>query len=100
MIWSSLLPSSSRHSVSGRFPPGGPIGIPSPMAWQSGCKETLVKPSSLAVPLVAALGMSLLAGTAGASPPRAGAPAAKGFMLPNNVLQVDWDELLPPGTAD
>jgi uncharacterized protein len=29
------------------------------------------------------------------------APAAKahrGFQLPNNVLQVDWDELLPPDT--
>jgi uncharacterized protein len=55
---------------------------------------------SLAIPLVAALGMSLLAGTAGASSARAGAPALKGFMLPNHVLQVDWDELLPPGTAD
>jgi len=55
---------------------------------------------SLAIPLTAALGMSLLAGVAGASPPRAGAPALKGFVLPNNVLQIDWDELLPPGTAD
>jgi len=41
--------------------------------------------------------MSLLTGVAA---PRAGAPVPKGFMLPNNVLQVDWDELLPPGTAD
>jgi len=46
------------------------------------------------------LGISLLAGTAGAAPLGAGAPAPKGFMLPNHVLQVDWDELLPPGTTD
>jgi uncharacterized protein len=44
--------------------------------------------------------MSLLPCTAGAAPPRADAPALKGFRLPNNVLQVDWDELLPPGAAD
>jgi hypothetical protein len=64
--------------------------------------------------LITALALSLLAGTStalpsstspsstlpsGASPPPAGA-APHGFKLPNNVLQVDWDELLPPGTAD
>jgi uncharacterized protein len=56
--------------------------------------------NSFVIPLVAALGMSLLTSNAGASPARAGAPAPKGLVLPNNVLQVDWDELLPPGTAD
>ena len=56
--------------------------------------------NSFAIPLLAVLGMSLLTGNCGASPPRAGAPAPKGLVLPNNVLQVDWDELLPPGTAD
>jgi uncharacterized protein len=82
--------------------------------------------SSLAAALITALGLSLLAGTStalpsstslstntspssstspsstlpsGASPPPAGA-APHGFKLPNNVLQVEWDELLPPGTAD
>ena len=56
--------------------------------------------NSFAIPLVAVLGMSLLMGNCGASPSRAGAPAPKGLVLPNNVLQIDWDELLPPGTAD
>src|SRR6202051_4731972 len=49
---------------------------------------------------VTALGMSLLPAPASASPSRASEPAPKGFLLPNHVLQVDWDELLPPGTAD
>ena len=54
--------------------------------------------NAFAIALVAALGMSLLTGSSGASPGRGGTP--KGLVLPNNVLQVDWDELLPPGAAD
>jgi uncharacterized protein len=66
----------------------------------NGRSERTVK-ATLAIPLITALGMSLLlARASAASPPHAGQPAPKGFQLPNNVLQVDWDELLPPGTAD
>jgi uncharacterized protein len=60
-----------------------------------------VKLSSLVIPLIAAFAMTLLpAGARSASPPSNGRPAPKGVLLPNNVLQVDWDELLPPGSSE
>jgi len=53
------------------------------------------------MPVIAALAMTLLpAGAPSASSPPNSKTVHKGVVLPNNVLQVDWDELLPPGAAE
>jgi uncharacterized protein len=60
-----------------------------------------VKANPLIISLIAVFAMTLLpAGALNATPAPDGKPAHKGVLLPNNVLQVDWDDLLPPGTTD
>jgi hypothetical protein len=46
--------------------------------------------------LCLSLALSVLSVSLGATPP---GQKIKGVTLPNNVLQVDWDELLPPNSA-
>ena len=60
-----------------------------------------MKVNLLLIPVIAAVAMTLLPASApSASPPPDSKPAHKGLLLPNNVLQVDWDDLLPPGAAE
>ncbi|HTV98260.1 MAG TPA: DUF3299 domain-containing protein [Steroidobacteraceae bacterium] len=60
-----------------------------------------MRATSFLVPVIAALAITtvLPAPAPGASPPPGDKPAHKGFLLPNNVLQVDWDDLLPPDSG-
>jgi hypothetical protein len=56
-------------------------------------------PSSLLC-IAAASAPVLAADAVSAAPPPNSKTAHKGVVLPNNVLQVDWDELLPPGAPE